>query len=234
MKDAFPKKTFTSLNEIMNEKNVMEKIWTHNRINWLLADDNPNCRSGKDTIDPECEEEALKLAFKYNFVTDLTSMIVEEDDEYEISGILGKADPSISISTRTSLISLIASSIEPYEASIASKIYQGETISSDYDLSEYYNDYEQQGETIYRECTITLFSLTHLRGNRKVLTRSQNNLDDFEDQIASLKVDGDCNVTLFNDVNFRGRRMRFAPGVYETALQLKDVFKKASSIVINV
>merc|ERR1712014_402671 len=110
-----------------------------------------------------------------------TSMIVEENDEYEISGILGKADPSSSTSTRTSLISSIASSIGssifsfpsmassiPFKASVASQVSysggQGETYYSDYDLSEYDYGYKEQGESIYRECTITLFSLTHLRG----------------------------------------------------------------------
>jgi len=68
----------------------------------------------------------------------------------------------------------------------------------------------------------------------KTLTVSQNNLGDFDDQIASLKVEGDCNVTLFNDPDFKGKMMTFIPGVYETALQLRDVFKKASSIEINV
>ena len=29
-----------------------------------------------------CEKEAIRLALKYNFVTDVTSMVVEEDDEY--------------------------------------------------------------------------------------------------------------------------------------------------------
>jgi len=201
---CIPKKSFKSLREIMNNKNVMEKIWTNNRINWLLADDNSNCRSGKYTIDPKCEEEALKLALQYNFVTDLTSMIVEESDEYDISGILGKANPSSSTSTRTSLFSpeLQASHFIP--------------------------------ETTGRECIITLFSQTHSRGQMKTLTVSQNNLGDFDDQIASLKVEGDCNVTLFNDPDFKGKMMTFIPGVYETALQLRDVFKKASSIEINV
>merc|ERR1711902_465226 len=30
----------------------------------------------------ECEEEAIRLALKYNFVTDLTSLVIEENDEY--------------------------------------------------------------------------------------------------------------------------------------------------------
>merc|ERR1711963_1372831 len=36
----------------------------------------------EDDADDKCEEEALRLALKYNFVTDLTSLVIEENDEY--------------------------------------------------------------------------------------------------------------------------------------------------------
>merc|ERR1712083_477045 len=37
----------------------------------------------------ECEDEALRLALKYNFVTDLTSLVIEEDDDYINKGVVG-------------------------------------------------------------------------------------------------------------------------------------------------
>merc|ERR1712241_1234800 len=89
----------------------MERLWAYKRINYLLADstectkaisthdevlenttafseerillidliDNVN-KEEEDTND--CEDEATKLALKYNFVTDLTSLVIEEDDDY--------------------------------------------------------------------------------------------------------------------------------------------------------
>ena len=79
----------------------MERLWAYKRINYL-SEDNQECTKGIDktivsddnantTISPEaenedeksgCKEEATRLALKYNFVTDVTSLVIEEDDEY--------------------------------------------------------------------------------------------------------------------------------------------------------
>merc|ERR1711963_1108027 len=37
--------------------------------------------NNKDKIS-NCDKEATRLALKYNFVTDLTSLVIEEDDDY--------------------------------------------------------------------------------------------------------------------------------------------------------
>merc|ERR1712193_496268 len=36
----------------------------------------------EDSEKNECEDEAIRLALKYNFVTDLTSLVIEENDDY--------------------------------------------------------------------------------------------------------------------------------------------------------
>jgi hypothetical protein len=75
----------------------MERLWAYKRINYL-SKDNQNCtkRIDKTIVSdiilsyptwPEdkkssCTEEATRLALKYNFVTDLTSLVIEEDDDY--------------------------------------------------------------------------------------------------------------------------------------------------------
>merc|ERR1712117_885213 len=80
----------------------MERLWAYKRINYL-SDNDKTCSKGIDTTindvlaenipkaeeeeneEPkknECEEEAIRLALKYNFVTDLTSLVIEENDEY--------------------------------------------------------------------------------------------------------------------------------------------------------
>merc|ERR1712241_766885 len=89
----------------------MERLWAYKRINYLLAD-STECTKAISTHDEvlenttafseerillidlidnvnkeeeetnDCEDEATKLALKYNFVTDLTSLVIEEDDDY--------------------------------------------------------------------------------------------------------------------------------------------------------
>ena len=47
-----------------------------------------------DSEADECEEEAIRLAIKFNFVCDLTSMVIVEDDQYVTKGPLGKEEQS--------------------------------------------------------------------------------------------------------------------------------------------
>merc|ERR1712223_1978864 len=83
----------------------MERLWAYKRINYLLSDSTEctkaisNYDEGLDSItapsekkidevnsdeeeNTDCKIEATKLALKYNFVTDLTSLVIEEDDDY--------------------------------------------------------------------------------------------------------------------------------------------------------
>merc|ERR1712038_678054 len=79
----------------------MERLWAYKRINYL-SDGNKDCSKGIDITvndvlaenipkadeeeneepENECEAEAIRLALKYNFVTDLTSLVIEANDEY--------------------------------------------------------------------------------------------------------------------------------------------------------
>ena len=43
-----------------------------------------NSESNKD----KCKKEAIRLALKYNFVTDVTSMVIEEEDKYVKKGAI--------------------------------------------------------------------------------------------------------------------------------------------------
>merc|ERR1712079_408352 len=82
------------------------------RINYLLGDQ-ADCAKGIDKFaddeelpqttteaaetpendlesnEDKCKEEAIRLALEYNFVTDVTSMVVEEEDEYVKKGTVG-------------------------------------------------------------------------------------------------------------------------------------------------
>ena len=63
----------------------MEKLWANRKIGYLLDKDSSNCRAAM--IDPQssktCEQEATEIALRHHFVTDVTSLVVEETDEYK-------------------------------------------------------------------------------------------------------------------------------------------------------
>ena len=64
----------------------IERIWAFERINFLLTPGRKECSKVDITIsignNDSCVQEALRLALKYNFVTDLTSLVIEETNDY--------------------------------------------------------------------------------------------------------------------------------------------------------
>jgi len=97
-------------------ESFMERLWAFKRIKYLL-NDKEDCRAAlrdhdtnqlrdivhgdyidmddsKESIEYEtedenvCQNEAINLAKKYNFVTDVTSMVVESNDEYVVNGAI--------------------------------------------------------------------------------------------------------------------------------------------------
>ena len=68
---------------------IHERLWAFKRINWLLNEDPDACKRGifsdisVDGLNSNiCQEEALNLALEYNFVTDLTSFVVESSEAF--------------------------------------------------------------------------------------------------------------------------------------------------------
>merc|ERR1719150_1912687 len=63
-----------------------ERLWAFKRINYLL-ENKDECEDALDTEELEkvfelCDKKAVELAKKYNFVTKVTSLVVESNDEY--------------------------------------------------------------------------------------------------------------------------------------------------------
>merc|ERR1739838_1255883 len=105
----------------------MERLWAYKRINYLKDDKTNRTKAIDNTLNDdnipettaapeeeyedekeECEDEALRLALKYNFVTDLTSLVIEEDDDYVNKGAIGigkKPVPSYEIQSYASYAS---------------------------------------------------------------------------------------------------------------------------------
>merc|ERR1711936_700960 len=135
----------------------MERLWAFKRINYLL-DDQVQCTRGIDEFadneelpetttnssetqaidsksnDDKCKEEAIRLALKYNFVTDVTSMIVEDEDEYDYY------DSSYSYGQRSSVIrrkhsglTVKSGGIVPFSSSSYNYAYDVAYYDSDYD-----------------------------------------------------------------------------------------------------
>ena len=67
-------------------ESFMGRLWAFKRINYLLTDKNDCSKSLSGIFKfgnaDSCREEAQKLALEYNFVTDLTSLVIEDNNSY--------------------------------------------------------------------------------------------------------------------------------------------------------
>jgi len=281
----------------------MERLWAYKRINFL-SDDKENCSRGIDntlndtenvteaneeknevTEDKEseknkCEDEAIRLALKYNFVTDLTSLVIEENDDYIKKGpvSIGKkpetsypglrsqvayssfayasGGPRVtSVGTRTKSAprrpgsGMMTMSFNRVAASgfkrkrgpqkrPAAYLLSGGSLSRDPLSRRTTTDYPFTSTTTLAPTTTTLgfckmvmFDKTYLRGQPVEITGDESDFNDFsfDNEIASLKIEGDCCWTLFADSNFQGASIQLNVGEYQSATDIKRVFKKASS-----
>ena len=77
-----------------------------------------------------CEKEAIRLALKYNFVTDVTSMVVEEDDEYITKKNLEEKEVKQKDTTQYSYLSRSSANMPQYN--MASNVYKNSYSSSNY------------------------------------------------------------------------------------------------------
>jgi len=249
-------------------------------------DDNLEFPDGTD----RCEKEAIRLALKYNFVTDVTSMVVEENDEYitkknleekkvqprdvnQYSYISHRSSANIPQSNSISysynpvgsMVNKVSANIIPRMGTtsrtpIPSVQYQPPpqqaqnslTHSMDWDnYADYYDPNFDEMEEDYRVqvspttqrttttttqspplglCKITLFSSTHFRGASKILNFNAATLGNFADELASLKIEGNCCWTLFTEENFGGESQTLnGPREYASPTQIKEVYKRAKS-----
>jgi len=278
----------------------MERLWAYKRINYL-KDNETNCTKAIDntlnddnipetTTKPEeeyedendkCEDEALRLALKYNFVTDLTSLVIEEDDDYVNKGAIGigkkpvpsyeiqsyasyasYASPTYGLNTRSSSfggvqafsavaarrpVSKSSSARRPspqrniyksYSAPPSPTAYSAPAPPPTYNQVSY--DYDSYGSTTTQAttttvtlgfCKMTMYDQTYFRGQSVEITGDISDFDDlsFDDEVSSVKIEGDCCWTLYTDSNFQGVSVNLNVGEYQSPTKIKDVFKKASS-----
>merc|ERR1712223_2022873 len=270
----------------------MERLWAYKRINYLLSDNTEctkaisNYDEGLDSItapseekidevnsekeeNTDCENEATKLALKYNFVTDLTSLVIEEDDDYINKGpieIRKKPVPSYpghfnSYMAYASPMLFTKSSgsyqTQAYAAPAApprsayrpvplSASFSGQRSPQKGNVKRNRNRIrpppsrpsptqttttQAPSTTTLGFCKMTMFEQTYFRGNSVEITGDVSDFNDvsFDNEIASLKIEGNCCWTLFTDSNYQGVSMNLNVGEYQSATNIRDIFKKASS-----
>merc|ERR1719436_146660 len=80
-------------------------------------------------------------------------------------------------------------------------------------------------------CKMIMYDKTYFRGQSVEITGDVSDFVDltFDNEVASLKIVGDCCWTLFTDSNFQGVSIKLNVGEYQSATDIKNVFKKASS-----
>ena len=78
---------------------------------------------------------------------------------------------------------------------------------------------------------MTMYDQTYLRGKSVEIKRRVVNFESikFDNSIASVKVEGTCCWTLYTDTKFQGASVKLKVGEYQSATNIIDVFKKASS-----
>jgi len=278
----------------------MERLWAYKRINYL-SDNDKTCSKGIDTTindvlaenipkaeeeeneEPkknECEEEAIRLALKYNFVTDLTSLVIEENDEYINKGPVqigkkpaisypglrasGVAYSSYSHSAPVNnFFALSASKAAPprrkfnrnrVAAGLAARrpsqpgrrkgsrpqlLPQSrpvQTTTSAYlytTTTTQYTTTSTQTPVTFGFCKMIMYDETYFRGQSIEITGDVSDFNDgtfnFDNEVASLKIEGDCCWTLFTDSNFQGVSMKLNVGEYQSPTNIRNIFKKASS-----
>ena len=81
-------------------------------------------------------------------------------------------------------------------------------------------------------CKITLYDMTHFRGNFKELFGSNSDLSqiNFDDEVASVKIQGNCCWKLYIGNSFSKKSLKLGEGEYPSSTDIKLVFKRVSSV----
>ena len=86
-----------------------------------------------------------------------------------------------------------------------------------------------------QSCKLTMYDQTYFRGKSVDITKTVSDLRrvNFDNAVASVKIEGTCCWTLFSDKDFRGASVQLVTGEYQSSTNIVEVFKKASSAKSN-
>ena len=86
----------------------------------------------------------------------------------------------------------------------------------------------------YAQCKLTLYSLTHFRGDSVEIDSDVTSLAsmNFDDKVASVDVEGNCCWKIFVNDNFSGGSMQLRGQEYRSAVDIQKIYQQASSVKI--
>merc|ERR1712012_1312640 len=263
----------------------MEKLWAFKRIKSLIEmynDKECDEEDVKDTLEEKVEEaedekkkpcydKAIELAKRYNFVTEVTSMVVEANEDYQNQTIgyekvnegFQDYDYGFGLKSAGGIYHSYAAAYHPAPPrrtpQIHNKIAFGGTQlksggppslaydsfqSADYDVEQDYleslpifpSTTTSTTTTTTTQCpsgSMTMYSKTYFRGESLDVTEDAiSNLADydFDDKVQSINIKGCFCWKVYEYPKFSGKFILLRPNEYKSAVDIKDVFKKASSI----
>jgi len=265
----------------------MEKLWAFKRIKNLIKmynDKDCDEEDVKDTLEENVEEaedekktpcydKAVELAKRYNFVTEVTSMVVEANEDYQNQTIgyekvnegFQDYDYGFGLKSAGGIYHSYAyapappppvqkfafnrrqpsSGGAPFIAydSFQSADYNYET-AADYDYEQdsleslpiFTSTTTSTTTTTTTQCpsgSMIMYSKTYFRGESLEVTEDAiSNLadHDFDNKVQSINIKGCFCWKVYEDPNFRGNFILLRPKEYKSAVDIKAIFKKASSI----
>jgi len=77
---------------------------------------------------------------------------------------------------------------------------------------------------------MTMFSKTYYRGESIILTGDRTELGDFDDNVVSIQVKGNCCWQLFPLEDYMGESKTFREGDYKSTQHVGTMFREASSV----
>ena len=195
-----------------------------------------------DCGEKQCSEEAVDLAKKYNFVTKATSLVVESDDDYVKNGTI-KLNSKVPFDYYDYYdYGTSFNSLKP--ASTAAGAHAGSFFQKFSAASAQSSDFSAGGggtttttattTTPFTPCKLTLYSLTHFRGDFVEIFSDESSLNSlqFDDKVASLNVEGNCCWKIFLEDNLLGDFMQFRRQEYRSAVDIEGIYQAGSSVQI--
>merc|ERR1712209_145011 len=237
----------------------MEKLWAFKRIKNLIK---------------MYYDKAVELAKRYNFVTEVTSMVVEANEDYQNQTIgyekvnegFQDYDHGFGLKSAGGIYHSYAAAYHPapprrtpqihnkiafggFQPSLGSigsvgspSLAYDSFQSADYDVEQDYLESlpifpsTSTSTTTTTQCpsgSMTMYSRTYFRGESLDVTEDAiSNLadHDFDNIVQSINIKGCFCWKVYEGPNFSGNFILLRPKEYKSAVDIKDVFKKASSI----
>ena len=165
--------------------------------------------------------KGLELALKYNFVTDVTSLVITRPE-------LGNVAPK-----NVEIVSLDKDD-EKYSFDYDDNNDDGVAIKgSSSDRAPLRKTPASSNKFVDGECKIKLFSKTYLRGEEMELSADAATLGNFDKRTTSIEVRGRCCWTLYTEPNFNGDEKNFVAGQFQSFGDLDNIFRKVSSVKMS-